>query len=187
MSKAGGTLILLMITTGASAQDGSHISLSILQGDGQATSSGHVFAEQFIVRLTDDHGIPFKGTRIAFYNDPCIYLGGLPCLDTGPPGHFESGSDHAIVTTDALGVAVAPPYYAGAGIGPIGVSAYAIPSEPPYFFYVTEALSHYVDFQLSETREIVAVPLLSWWSLSFLILSLSMAAFQWPSPYRNGR
>jgi len=170
----------LMIATGASAQDTTQIRLSILQGDGQVTTGGRVFARQFTVLLTDVHGIPFKDTRIAFYNDPCIYLGGLPCLDTGAPGHFEAGSDHAIVTTDALGIAVAPAYYAGDGVGPIGVSAYPIPSEPPYYFYTLEALRTYVNFQLTERPETVAVPLLSrtFFCLLTVLLTISVTMSQ---------
>ena len=167
---------LLLIAATASAQDASQIKLSILDGDGQATTSGHVFAKKLAVQLTDTHGIPFQGTPVYFESEPCYTLGGLQCDIPAPPGHFQSGSDNATVLTDSSGVAVAPPYYAGLGTGAIGVSAYAVSEQPPYFLPFREVVGHIVDFHLTETPAIVSVPILSPRSTYLLLVLLVVGA-----------
>ena len=44
---------------------------------------------------------------------------GTLCEFPGAPGHFTSGSNNATVVTDASGLAMAPPYYAGNSLGTV--------------------------------------------------------------------
>ena len=154
----------------ARAQSTDPFVLVIVGGDAQTTDLNQAFPQRLMVRLTDANGIPLQGAHIYFENEPCLSLLGTPCEFPGAPGHFESGSDNATVPTDATGLATSPTYYAGGSLGidprvnnlgAIGVSAYVVPNEAPYFFPVSVTLTHGVVFQLTEVALAQPVPISS--------------------------
>ena len=133
--------------------------LTEVAGDGQTTGLNQVFPQRFVARLTNASGTPLSGAHISFESSYCLSLLGSPCEFPGAPGHFQSGNGIAVVATDATGLATSPAYYAGGSIstdprvndpGAIGVFAYVVPDEAPYFFSISETLTHPVVFRLSE-------------------------------------
>jgi len=157
--------------------------LSVVSGDAQTTALNQVFPQRLVVRLTDSSANPIKGAPVNFQNSPCLTILGSPCEFPGAPGHFESGSYNATVVTDASGIAVAPPYYAGGdlgspnwGINPggIGLEVIVIPDAPPYFFTIPQAVSNFAVFNLREVAAptIATTPAFSLPSLLLLCILL---------------
>ena len=134
-----------------------------IAGDAQTVTTGQLFPVRFAVRLTDLDGNPLQGAQVNFQNEGCITFPGIPCEFPGEPGHFKSGSDHATVVTDAAGIAIAPPYYAGSEAGAIGVEVIVLPNIAPYYFGVSQALTYNVEFRLQQVAgpPVAAVPALS--------------------------
>jgi len=154
--------------------------LSLVSGDTQRTGLNQVFPQRLVVRLTDDAGTPLAGAHIYFETYDCLSLLGSPCEFPGAPGHFQSGSGNATVTSDVNGLAVSPAYYAGGSLstdprvndpGAIGVGAYVVPDEAPYYFSISATVTHGVVFFLSEAptaQPPSAVPSLSGPALGIL-------------------
>ncbi len=179
-------VLLAGVSSISGAQSADPFVLVSVAGNGQTTGLNQVFPQQFVVRLTDRAGAPLPNARVYFESSYCLSLLGSPCEFPGAPGHFESGSSSATVTTDATGLAISPAYYAGGSLstdprvndpGAIGVAAYVVADEAPYFFSASITLTHYVVFFLSEVAQPPAsVPSLSSPSLAVLILLLVIGA-----------
>jgi len=147
--------------------------LSLVSGDTQITGLNQVFPQRLVVRLTNNAGAPLPDAHIYFESFDCLSLFGSPCEFPGAPGHFQSGSGGATVATDINGLAMSPAYYAGGSVstdprvndpGAIGVGAYVVPDEAPYFFSISATVTHGVVFFLSErliAQTLSAAPLLS--------------------------
>jgi hypothetical protein len=180
MKHSGTSFLLAAVTLAAGvvpfsclrAADENPFTISIAQGDAQVAGVGQAFAQQFEVTLTDPHGTPLQGVQVNFENVGCLRLLGSPCEFPAPPGHFVSGADNATVTTSLAGVAIAPAYYAGFGVGAIGVAANVVPNEPPYFFTTPEVLTHIAVFRLNQVPD--PVPTLSVWVR--VVLAMLLAA-----------
>jgi hypothetical protein len=174
----------------AHAQSTAPFVLSVVSGDAQTTGLNQVFPQRLVVRLTDSNANPIQGAPVNFQNTSCVSFMGTPCEFPGAPGHFESGNNNATVVTDASGTAVAPPYYAGGSLGAvnpvfginpgaIGLEVIVIPDEPPYFFSISQALTHFAVFRLTQIAApaVAATPAVSLSSLTLLcILFLAMGS-----------
>lgn len=165
-------------TSPASAQQAPAFVFVGIAGDAQTVPVGHVFPIQFAVRLTDTVGTPLPGAPVNFQNVHCYVATGVPCDVPGDPGHFESGNDNATVVTDASGIAIAPPYYAGGGPGATGILAFVLPHTPPYNFGTSQSLNDLVVFHLQQVAAApVGAPTLSGLSSLLLGLAVGIAGF----------
>jgi hypothetical protein len=184
-------LIAVLLAAGSSisrAQNADAFVLVSVAGNEQTTGLNQVFPQRLAVRLASSAGAPLPNAHVYFESSYCLSLLGSPCEFPGAPGHFESGSSSATVTTDATGLAISPAYYAGGSLstdprvndpGAIGVAAYVVADEAPYFFSASITLTHYVVFFLSEAplaEPPVSVPSLSNPSLVALCLLLVIGA-----------
>jgi hypothetical protein len=173
----------------AHAQSTPPFVLSVVSGDAQTTGLNQVFPQRLVVRLADSNGNPHQGAPVNFQDTSCVSLMGTPCEFPGAPGHFESGSNNATVITDALGIAVSPHYYAGGSLGSvnpifdinpgaIGLEVIVLPDEPPYFFTISQALTHFAVFRLTQVAApaVAATPALSLSALALLCILLVAAA-----------
>ena len=90
------------------------LNVTIIAGQDQTAIVGQPFNAQFTVRLTDDKGLPYSNVDVSFQNDICF---SFPHINTCPPpsawGNFINGERSVLVTTNSLGIAVAPIYVAG--------------------------------------------------------------------------
>jgi len=85
-------IILLLIATGAQAQDPAILQIKVTEGEGAVYAVGGRATRGVTVQVTDETGKPVEAATVSFR---------LP--DNGPAGMFASGSKTEIVTTGADG------------------------------------------------------------------------------------
>ena len=160
----------------ARAQPAPEFIFTSIAGTAQTVTTGHLFPVRFAVRLTDLDGKPLPSAQVNFQNEGCITIPGIPCEFPGDPGHFESGSDNATMVTDAAGIAIAPPYYAGSEAGAIGIEVIVLPNIAPYYFGVSQVLTYNVEFRLQQVagQPIAAVPAQSFFASLLLCIAFSI-------------
>jgi hypothetical protein len=96
-----------------------HVNIAAVSGTRQTVAIGQQLPAPFVARATFDDGNPIVGLKLAFSVNFCASLpelppGSPPCPDPSVYGHFAST---AVVATDVLGNAVAPPFTAGTTTG----------------------------------------------------------------------
>jgi hypothetical protein len=88
---------------------------------------------------------------------------------------FQGSGFGVHVTTDAAGVAVAPPYTAGAKPGVIGILVSPLPNVAPFFFDNSTVLHALTELHLTEVAAPpLSVPASSSWSIALLSMGISL-------------
>jgi hypothetical protein len=100
-----------------------HVNIAAVGGAKQTVAVGQQLPLLFVAQATYDDGSPVVGLDLVFSVNMCASLapsGTTACPDPSVYGHFVGT---AIVTTDALGKALAPPFVAGTSTGAYSVYA----------------------------------------------------------------
>jgi hypothetical protein len=159
--------LAVIFASRANAQITPH--LAIVAGDGQTAAVNTPFPQALTVKLTDDFGHPLPGARVVFENNLCLSAESSGCGGTSY-GHFDP---NGYATTDAMGIAVAPPYIAASKPGIASVLAAPVSQEAPYGFTISATIHALVVFQ-TLTQTVPTIPTLARPMLAFLVLVLAV-------------